>query len=60
MFELDKLPSHGRGHEGFDWRWLAQAIRRHMEIEKIRRFPSRYLPAALSTLVFIVAKPRAG
>jgi Methyltransferase domain len=56
--QLDKLPPHGTGHKGFDWRWLAQTIRHNMKIREIRKLPLRFLPAAVSTSVFIVAEPR--
>jgi SAM-dependent methyltransferase len=56
--KLDKLPPHGTGHKGFDWRWLAQTIRHNMHILEIRKFPFRLLPATLSTSVFFVAEPR--
>jgi len=58
LYQLDKLPPHETGHKGFDWRWLAQTIRHNMRIIEIRKFPMRFLPAALSTSVFIVAEPR--
>jgi len=57
LYQLDRLPPHGNGHKGFDWRWLAQTIRHNMRIREIRRFPFG-LPAALSTSVFIVAEHR--
>ena len=56
--KLDKLPPHGTGHKGFDWRWLAQTIRHNMMIKEIRRFPFSLLPAGLSTSVFFIAEPR--
>jgi hypothetical protein len=27
IYNLDKVETHGTGHKGFDWRWLAQTIR---------------------------------
>lgn len=56
--KLDKLPPHGTGHKGFDWRWLAQTIRHNMRIKEIRRFPFGFLPVGLSTSVFFIAEPR--
>lgn len=56
--QLDKLPPHGVGHKGFDWRWLAQTIRHNLCIKEIRKFPVNFLPAWCSTSVFIVAQPR--
>ncbi|MET0069631.1 MAG: class I SAM-dependent methyltransferase [Candidatus Thiodiazotropha sp.] len=55
---LDKLPPHGTGHKGFDWRWLAQTIRHNMRIKEMRKFPFRVFPAWLSTSVFFIAEPR--
>jgi len=56
--KLDKLPPHGTGHKGFDWRWLAQTIRHNMRIKEIRRFPFGLFPAWLSTSVFFIVEPR--
>jgi hypothetical protein len=58
LYQLDKLPPHGVGHKGFDWRWLAQTIRHNMQIRTIRYFPFAFLPAALAFSVFMVAQPR--
>lgn len=58
LYQLDKLPPHGTGHKGFDWRWLAQTIRHHMSIQETRRFPCRFLPAGFAFSVFMIAKPR--
>lgn len=56
--KLDKLPPHGVGHKGFDWRWLAQTIRHNMKIKEMRKFPVAAFPAWLSTSVFFIAEPR--
>ncbi len=56
--KLDKLPPHGTGHKGFDWRWLAQTIRHNMRIVETRKFPFGFLPTGLSTSVFFIAEPR--
>jgi SAM-dependent methyltransferase len=48
LYQLDKLPPHGTGHKGFDWRWLAQTIRHNMKITKISKLPFGFLPAALA------------
>lgn len=56
VYQLDRLPPHGTGHKGFDWRWLAQTIRHNFGTLEIRRLPFRYLPMALSTSAFFVAK----
>ena len=56
--KLDKLPPHGTGHKGFDWRWLAQTIRHNMKIREMRKFPLDLFPVGLSTSVFFIAEPR--
>jgi hypothetical protein len=58
LYQLDKLPPHGTGHKGFDWRWLAQTIRHNMKIRETRKFPFSMLPAAVAFSVFMVAEPR--
>jgi len=60
LYQLDKLPPHGVGHKGFDWRWLAQTIRHNLKIREIRKFPFVFLPAAFAFSVFIVAERRSG
>lgn len=57
-YQLDKIPLHQTGHIGFDWRWLAQTIRHNMRITSLRHLPCRWLPAAVSSSVFIVAESR--
>jgi len=58
LYQLDRLPPHGTGHKGFDWRWLAQTIRHNLQITEFRKFPSRLMPSGLSTAVFVIARPR--
>jgi len=58
LYRLDKLPPHTITHKGFDWRWLAQVIRRHMRVVEIRKFPLGFLPAAFAFTAFLVAEPR--
>lgn len=58
LYQLDRLPPHGTGHKGFDWRWLAQTIRHNMQVVSRKKFPFPLLPAGLSTSVFFVARPR--
>jgi SAM-dependent methyltransferase len=57
-YQLDKIPLHQTSHIGFDWRWLAQTIRHNMKIRRLTRFPLAWLPAAVSSSVFMVAEPR--
>lgn len=57
LYRMDRLPAHATGHKGFDWRWLVQTIRHNMQIQETRRFPFRFLPAAFSSSVFLVAAP---
>ncbi len=56
--KLDKLPPHGTGHKGFDYRWLAQTIRHNFSIIKIKKSPISFLSAYFSISVFFVAKVR--
>jgi len=58
LYRLDKLPPHEVNHKGFDWRWLAQTIRHNMELRTMRALPLPFLPFAVSTSVFFVARPR--
>jgi SAM-dependent methyltransferase len=58
LYRLDRLPPHHINHKGFDWRWLAQTIRHNMQITTMRALPFPFLPFAVSTSVFFVAKPR--
>jgi hypothetical protein len=58
LYRLDRLPPHGIRHKGFDWRWLVQTVRHNFRIEEVRRFPVAVLPAALSSTLFLVARPR--
>lgn len=58
LHQFDKIRPHAQGHRGFDWRWLAQTIRNNMRIKHIDKFPFSFLPAAISTSVFITAEPR--
>lgn len=58
LYNLDKLPPHGTGYKGFDWRWLMQTIRQNMKIVEIKKSPISILPAMFSTSIFIVAEPR--
>jgi hypothetical protein len=57
-YQLDKIPLHQTSHIGFDWRWLAQTIRHNMKIKELKRFPISWLPAAVSSSVFMVSEPR--
>lgn len=54
LFNLDKVETHGTGHKGFDWRWLAQTIRHNMNITKIQTNPFNGLPKTFSfSIIFI-------
>jgi hypothetical protein len=58
LYRLNKIPAHDIHHKGFDWRWLERTIRHNMRILEIRRFPFSFLPAAVSSSIFIVSEPR--
>jgi len=51
---IDKLPPRLADHMGFDWRWLVAILQRNVRVRQIRRFPLRWLPAGLSTSLFMV------
>ena len=54
LFNLDRVETHGIGHKGFDWRWLAQTIRHNMRITKICTNPFDWLPKTFSfSIIFI-------
>jgi SAM-dependent methyltransferase len=57
-YRLEILPPHNGGHKGFDWRWLAQTVRHNFRHVERRHLPANWLPAALSTSVYLVARPR--
>ena len=57
LYQLDKVDTHGTGHKGFDWRWLAQTIRHNRKITTTLSSPFRWLPKTLSTsIVFISSR----
>lgn len=60
LYRLDKVAPHAQGHKGFDWRNLKREIGSAMRIERVERFPVRWLPSALAASVYITATPRAG
>jgi 2-polyprenyl-3-methyl-5-hydroxy-6-metoxy-1,4-benzoquinol methylase len=54
LFNLDRVETHGTGHKGFDWRWLAQTIRHNMRIDQIHTNPFDWLPKTFSlSIIFI-------
>jgi hypothetical protein len=58
LYQLDRLPPHGTGHAGFDWRWLAHTIRHNMRIKQVLKSPLSFLPPAVAFSVMFVAVPR--
>ncbi len=60
LYQLDRVPPHGTGHAGFDWRWLSHTIRHNMQIVKQRRSPGALVPEPFSFSVMFVATPRPG
>lgn len=58
LYQLDRLPPHGTGHRGFDWRWLAHTIRHYFVIRQIRRSPFPFVPTPLAFSVMFVTEPR--
>lgn len=58
IYNLDEVETHGTGHKGFDWRWLAQTIRHNRKITKTMSSPFRWLPKTLSvSVIFISRRP---
>ncbi|MBS3952169.1 MAG: class I SAM-dependent methyltransferase [Methylomicrobium sp.] len=55
IYELDKVETHGTGHKGFDWRWLAQTIRHNRKITRTLSSPFRWLPKTLSVSVIFIS-----
>ncbi len=56
VYRLDNVPVHNRRHIGFDWRWLAYSVHFFMPTMRRRNLPFRFLPAALSNSVLLVAE----
>ena len=54
LFNLDKVETHGIGHKGFDWRWLAQTIRHNMRINQIHTNPFDWLPKTFSFSILFI------
>jgi SAM-dependent methyltransferase len=57
-YRLDEVRPHQRGHRGFDWRWLANAIRDCLGEVEITNMPLAFLPSALSTNKFMITTLR--
>jgi len=55
LYQLDKVETHGTGHKGFDWRWLAQTIRHNRNITKILSSPFRWLPKTFSVSIIFIS-----
>lgn len=55
LYQLDKVGTHGTGHKGFDWRWLAQTIRHNRKITKILSSPFRWLPKTFSVSIIFIS-----
>ncbi|CEF54773.1 class I SAM-dependent methyltransferase [Acetobacter ghanensis] len=58
LFNLDKVETHGIGHKGFDWRWLAQTIRHNMPITETHTNPFDWLPKTLSFSVIFICRQK--
>lgn len=56
LYQLDKVETHGTGHKGFDWRWLAQTIRHNRKITKTFSSPFRWLPKTFSVSVIFISR----
>ncbi len=58
LYQTHRLPPHGTGHTGWDWRWLYQTLRCFMDVREVRRSPAPFLPAGLNFSILFVAVPR--
>jgi hypothetical protein len=56
FYQLDKVETHGTGHKGFDWRWLAQTIRHNRKITQTLSSPFRWLPKTFSVSVIFISR----
>lgn len=56
VYRLDKLPPHGTGHRGFDWRWLRALIRRHFDLIEARKSPVGWIPACFAPSILFVCR----
>jgi hypothetical protein len=56
LYQLDKVETHGNGHKGFDWRWLAQTIRHNRKITQTLSSPFRWLPKTFSVSVIFISR----
>ena len=57
LYQLDKLPPHGTGHKGFDWRWLKHNIRQSMNITSINKSPFTIIPSSFAPSICFTSVP---
>jgi len=58
VYATNRLPVHGTGHRGFDWRWLGHTIRHYMNVREIRKSPFQWVPSPFAMSVMFVAESR--
>lgn len=54
---LDKLPSHGTTHKGFDYREVIKEISHSMKIRETIKIPFNFLPSSLAASIFVISEP---
>ena len=54
---LERLPPHGTGHLGFDWRWLLSVLKQRYQVD-VRTSPFPFMPRSLSPSIFFYCWPR--
>ena len=58
IYAVDKLPPHGNGHIGFDWRWLKRTLHQQVEITRITTSPWPWVPRAISPSIGFLCEKR--
>jgi SAM-dependent methyltransferase len=57
LYNLNRVPTHGTKHVGFNWFWLEQTVRHNAPILETRSLPFRWLPKAMAPTVMFIASP---
>jgi SAM-dependent methyltransferase len=60
LYNLNRVPTHGVRHVGFNWYWLEQTIRHNAKIRESRAMPFRWLPKWIAPSVMFIAEPDQG
>jgi SAM-dependent methyltransferase len=57
LYNLNRVPTHGVQHRGFNWYWLEQTVRHNAQLRESRSMPFRWLPKWLAPSVMFIAEP---